>query len=756
MFRFPTFVLLGCLLIAAISCRSRTTNTVEIDLTERLIYAETSSDVQEITFGTKDTQKHDFSGWGDPEKDREGPFQWAVSRNASFTFSAQRRRPLYLHVKMKSFFENPAEVFVNSQKIARIVVDSHRSEYTIPMPANTVVVPSNTVEFRFAEFRSPEGGADTRKLAAAAYQAWITPSRHFREPPKGEFLVVDRVRTGTKRVPAIVLRTGGTIDFYERLNRSSVLRFGFLYRPSPNADGEHSASFSVLLEKDGKPERNLFQKQVARRSTEFVRLPLASWIPENRASIYRIRFQIARDSTDREQTAWLQPVLEMDAPERQQSPDIQDRGAVLRNANKKANVVVILLDAARADHFGCYGYGRNTTPIVDKFAKESILFRRAYTDAVYTLASTASLMTGLYPEHHRILYMKNKLPSGTRTLARVFSENGYETATFVANGNASGAFGMTQGFDEVAEVFRDENYTGWGQDVTNRFSGWLDRIAGNKFFAYLHYREPHDPFNPPEEWVQKFVDPRYKGKIGTSFEKRIRINTNAADLTPEDRNRIRDLYDANLAYGDFQVGQVLDRLRKTGQYDNTIVIVTADHGEAIYEHGFQGHNSQLYEECARIPLIMKLTRGSSERKTVDSLVRTIDLYPTLVDLFGFSRKEISVDGRSSLPYLSSGPSDGRDVITQTTLQHAYSYREEDYKYIIDHVYGGQELYNLDQDPGELHNLIPAEPFRAKYYRSRLMAYTETYRQAALRRRIEKAVIDETARQNLEALGYLNK
>ncbi len=749
-----SLALVFCLLFV-VSCRTRTSNRVEIDLTQRLVYAEKSSDVQEITFGTKDAKKHDFSGWSDPEKDQEGPFQWATSLNPSFTFRAREQRPLYLHVKMKSFFENPAEVFVNSRRVSRILVNPHQNEYTIAMPAGVVSIPSNTVAFQFAELRSPESGADTRKLAAAAYQAWITPSRYFSEPQKGEFLTVDRVRVGTKRIPALILQSGGTIDYLERLNRSSVLRFGYLYRPSQSDGGAHIASFSVLLEKDGAPGTMILQKVVSQKSTEFFRLPLSAWIPENSDSIYRIRFQVTRDSIGRAQTAWLQPVLETDGRERKEAPEVREHAEMLRRTNKDANVVVILLDAARADHFGCYGYGRNTTPIVDGLAKESLLFRRAYTDAVYTLASTASLMTGLYPEHHRILYMKNKLPAGTRTLARVFSENGYRTATFVANGNASGAFGMTQGFETVAEVFRNQNYTGWGQDVTNAFSKWLPTVAGEKFFGYLHYREPHDPFNPPEAWVKKFVDPAYQGEVGVDFEKRVRINTNASDLTAEDRKQIRNLYDANLAYGDFQVGQVIDQLRNAGLYENTIVIVTADHGEAIYEHGFQGHNSQLYEESAHIPLIMKLARKSGGSKAIDPVVRTIDLFPTLVDLLGFSRKEISVDGRSSLPYLVSPLPDGREVFTQTTLQHAYSYRENDYKYVVDRVYGDEELYNLRQDPEERRNLITVEPVRAKFYRSRLMAYMEIYRQSASRRKVEKAVIDESAKQNLEALGYLN-
>ena len=159
--------------------------------------------------------------------------------------------------------------------------------------------------------------------------------------------------------------------------------------------------------------------------------------------------------------------------DRPQKPDYnayRNKLEALRKANRDANVIILLLDAASAGHFGTYGYFRNTTPVTDQLAREGVQFNSAYTQAVYTLASTASLMSGMYPFHHRVLYLKDRLPSDVFTIAEAFRDGGYQTGTFVANGNASTTFGMTQGFQKIREVFRDKNYTGWGQDVTNSFT----------------------------------------------------------------------------------------------------------------------------------------------------------------------------------------------------------------------------------------------------------------------------------------------
>lgn len=731
----------------------------EIRLIDRLPYAEKITNGEVILFGTPQAKPHLVSGWSDPEHDRNVPFQWAVATNPAFRFQVHDRRPYYLHLRMKSFFPNKGEVFVNQQPVGTFAVEDEAEVSTFKLSPAILHNSSNEVELHFAELRAPEGVNDTRQMAAAVYFAIVTSSKYPGEGPtlkEKSYWNVERLRIGGKSTPALNALTGTSFRFYEKLNPGAAFKFGILYDPASLSENDDYAGFRISVKTDEEPQgKQIFYKRVTDKTTAYqeVRLPQFSKGP----NIYQIEMQIERSSSfTSSKTAWLNPVISQNSVEARPRTQVSDGSLqTIRQQNQNANVMIILLDAAAAKHFGCYGYKRNTTPVIDALAKENYVFSRSYTQAVYTLASTATLMSGQYPYHHRITNSKSRLPSETFALGEAFREAGYQTGIFTANGNASGIFGMTQGFTHISEVFRDAGYTGWGQDLTRHFNEWVDSDPNRKFFAYLHYREPHAPFNPPADWIHKFVDPNYKGVKEASYELRQKINMGKVSATQADRDYITALYDANLAYADFQVGELIRNLKRHGIYDRTIILVTADHGEAFWEHNFQGHNSQLYEESIHIPLVVKLSKPG-RGKRINPPVRTIDFYPTLADLLKFSEKKFRHDGRSFLPYFASAPADGREVVTQTLGDRAYSYLDDPYKYIFSPTYSTEELYNLKQDPLEKHDLLKSEPVRAAYFRSRLIALIESKKAMARSQRTEKAVIDDSARENLKALGYLDQ
>jgi arylsulfatase A-like enzyme len=750
------FALVLALSLVFLSCQSHSVEQTEIDLVRNLHLAEQQPDTALIPFGTEEGKPSLISGWSNPEKDHGNPFQWAVARDPSFAFSAQANgRSLNLYLVLKSFFSNPAEVYVNDHHISHIDVEDQTSRHFLPLPAAVVNAEKNVVKLQFTELRSPQNGRDKRQLAAAAYLAVITPSKYIGDVEPGARMIDSSgIRIRNKIYPALTFQTGGSVNYFEKLSNASILSFGYHFRPASYAEDDDFAMFRVSLLKDGAKAESIFYRRLQKGSNEFLSLPLSKYMGSDEAGIYEIRFEIERNSIFNDaETAWIHPVLRTAQPWKQSRTDASVAAAT-QNQSSGGNVLLIVLDAGGASHFHCYGYARNTTPVVDRLAGEGIQFQSAYSNAAYTLASTASLMSGFYPEHHRILSMRDKLPQSITTLAEVFRGAGYRTATFVANGNASGTFGMTQGFDKVAEVFREPNYSGWGKEITEHFTKWLNNNRSGRFFVYLHFREPHDPYNPPEEWVRKFTDPDYSGSIGKTFENRIRINTNDAALTAADRKQIADLYDANLAYGDSQVGEVLQALKRAGLYDNTIVIVTADHGEAFWQHGYQGHNTQVYEESIHIPLVIKMRNGLHAGQKVAQRVRTIDLYPTLMQLLNLPSRHSRLDGESYLPYIISPDDQKREVIAQTTRERQYAYRENQFKFIDDLVYDVWELYDLQKDPEEKHNLMSEQNIRAKYYRSKLLSYIATNRALAAGN-AERAVIDEAARENLRALGYID-
>lgn len=752
-------ILFVCLL--ALGCNSGSLpKRVEIDLAQEFVSTGKKSDTRVIIFGTSDGRKSLLSGWADNEKGQGSSYQWAVAEKASFLFQVDQSRDLYLHMRIKSFFPNQTGVYLNSRFIENILIDNQTEFFTIPFPADAVKAQTNVVELQFSELRPAPRPGDTRKLAAAGYYAVITPSKYLADMSSTipSLWNEDTLRVEEKKVPIMEARTGGSLYSYQWLSRDAVLRFSAYYHASAFAENDDYAAFSVVLKKDGEPEREIYHKRATDSFLDSREIALAPFLQS--PDVYRIEFRLERNSIFNDaRTGWLQPVLLVDpvsAPVRATQSAGLDLES-LRRANRDANVIIMVLDAGGAKHFGCYGYPRNTTPVIDALAKEGTKFDSAYCQAVYTLASTASLMSGLYPIHHRIIYTKNRLSSDIFTMAEAFRAGGYATGTFVSNGNASDIFGMAQGFDKVDDVFRHEDYSGWGQDITDSFERWLGETSHHKFFAYLHYREPHAPFNPPPEWKFKFTDPEYKGSILDSYETRKKINMGELQVTEQDKDFIRSLYDANLNYADYEVGLVLKKLKELGIYDHTIVIVSADHGEAFWEHNFQGHNSQVYQESIHIPMVIKLARGSDVAKENANPIRTIDIYPTLIDLLDLSHKYVNVDGRSFVPYFRSAPADGREIVSQVIMERQYALMDHDYKYLVDLVAHKEELYNLKTDPLEKNNLVVQEPVRAGYFQARLFKMLSTKKTVgAYFQKSEQAVIDEAAKENLKALGYVDE
>jgi arylsulfatase A-like enzyme len=750
-------LLLFCFAALLAGCK-REEGLHKLDLIQLLPYAEHNSDTQVLVFGTTEGKRSQLAGWGEVEKQGNESYQWAVNRSAAFFFNISKTQPLYLHLKIGSFFPNRAQLLINKKPLRTIEIPEVADVVSVAIPENVLQEKTNVIELLFDELRKSRK-PDPRDLAAAAYFAVLTPAKYISDMP-GSFDwngKVDSIILQKKNRAAFVFPAGGSLRFYEKLNRNSVLQFGSYYRPSAMSEDDDFARFTVTVRTANGKSMEIYKKDADSSTYDFRRISLARFVLEEKSAVHEIEFHLQRNSIlDNGRAAWIEPALFLNSERQSDAPDLEQIETLRRN-NNRANVVLIILDAAGAKHVSSYGYFRKTTPNIDELAAHGIRFEQAHTQAVYTLASTASLMSGLDPFNHRIILRRSKLPQHTITLAERFRDGGYDTGTFVANGNASSIFGMTQGFQEVGEVFREPNYSGWGKDITNRFTGWLGKVRAKPFFAYLHYREPHAPFNPPDEFKKQFTDPNYQGLKDASYERRQQINMGEGGSNQAERDYITATYDENLHYGDYEVGRVIAKLKELGVFDNTILVVTSDHGEAFWEHGFQGHNSQLYEESVRIPLVIKLTRNSGiKEKVVNSTVRTIDLYPTLVDLLNLSRRDMRVDGKSFIPYFLSAADDERGVMSQIIEERGYSFKEDGYKFIIHLASRKEELYNLADDPQELKNLVEREPVRAHYMRSRIFGWMASNKRIGRWQKTEKATIDDTTRENLKALGYVDE
>lgn len=305
-------------------------------------------------------------------------------------------------------------------------------------------------------------------------------------------------------------------------------------------------------------------------------------------------------------------------------------------ANKEL-IVLLLVDAMRPDHMGCYGYDKPTTPVLDALAKEGRRYQRVYANAPWTRPSTACFLTGLHASRHRTETGSSKLPKNINTLAKRLKQAGWFTAGFVANGNGGSLARLNNGFDlyrdpsnTYTKARRGKTYNGLptGPFLIDKTMQWLQKTKENKVFLFLFLVDPHDPYYAPKELEKLFLGD-FKGKI-----RRRALWERDNNYPEEERLSMQAVYDAGIRYSDQAIGTFIDALKKMGLYETATLLVTADHGEGFGEHGFYLHAHHFWDEVIRIPL---LARGPRFSPGVDSrLSDSLDIAATVLDLAGAS------------------------------------------------------------------------------------------------------------------------
>ncbi|NIM07318.1 MAG: sulfatase-like hydrolase/transferase, partial [Armatimonadetes bacterium] len=310
----------------------------------------------------------------------------------------------------------------------------------------------------------------------------------------------------------------------------------------------------------------------------------------------------------------------------------RDRQATLSG---KPNIVVILVDALRPDHLGTYGYPRPTSPNLDRLAEDSIVFENAFAQSHSTFLSVPSLFTSLFPlEATKKKLGFFSLREETTTLAERLVRAGYLTAAFSTNVIVHSDYGLHQGF---ANFFCEHDLP--AVPLTDEVLKWLEKNSRRPFFLYMHYMDTHSPYAPQGRFHAEFVPQDYRPsrKIilrahGRDLKRLIKIGY---EFTEEDKAFVTGSYDGEIAFVDWNIGRIIERLRQMDLYDDTVVLLLADHGEELWEHGSVEHAKTLYDEIIRVPLILKLPASEARSgERVSTAVELLDVHPTLIELAG--------------------------------------------------------------------------------------------------------------------------
>lgn len=429
-------------------------------------------------------------------------------------------------------------------------------------------------------------------------------------------------------------------------------------------------------------------------------------------------------------------------------------------SSNSCNVLLVTLDTTRADHLGCYGYQKTTSPHFDALAEQGTRFDLAIAQSAVTPVSHASILTGLNPYQHgvRVIYAARafQLSDTVPTLATVLRQRGWDTGAFVSSFAASEYYGLDQGFDHFDNgmegnvkkqmTLQEDGHWGWGlprnqrrsDDTTDAAIDWM-KNARHPFFLWVHYWDPHDAeIIPPPAIVSRF---------STASSSRVR--------------KAVELYDSEIYFVDSQFGRLMNQLRDLDQYENTIVVVVSDHGQGLGNHNWW-HHRILYQEQIRVPLIVRIPEVASTRNIKD-LVRTIDIFPTIIEALGISQDNM-VQGRSLMGLIQGEKEAGRiayaDQLNLYDLNAMilekrpnddllYCAMDRSWKFVCRPRQPNlNELFHLETDPHEKVNLYAKNHPEALRLLGALQAFNgwvnEPFGEGG----------DATALERLRSLGYV--
>jgi len=668
------------------------------------------------------------SGWGDIESwGMRGLGDHSV---LEVTLPDGDQRKLYFRANacpdlVDSGFVQVMTVLVNDRRVGETRLGRHMKNYSFPVPPGLLHRGPNEIRFQYSSHHSPAElgtGTDRRQLAIGlkrlALSRWKPSWRYpVSYDPGQEEWTVEAPGRFVLPLPDDTASLSFMAEF-RTADTASPCRIRRLRLP-PGGGGLEEVQLTELtpgenreISMSGKRECGL-QGIVFDLESRRGRLSLRG-LPSGRAS----------------------------SPE---PPEI-------RSARRRPpNIVLIILDAARVDHFGTvYRYGRDTTPAISRFAEKSLVFRKTGSLAPYTICSIPTILTGLSFASHGMVDHGLRLSRDILTLAEALHRKGYQTLAFSGSPNDSIRLGFDQGYEAFFEAWKTPPYRDEprGFRVSHRVRECLEHeLDGRPFHLLIHMVPPHEPYEPLPEY-DVFSDPEYAGPANGRISCLSQANEGKLDLDEGDRRQIMALYDGNLRMGDAAVSEILEGLRSTPEWERTVVAITSDHGEAFREHGYFGHNATVYDEMMRVPLILYLPdmlQGSLP--ALDREASLEDLCPTLLALAG-----VEADPRSYGRDLLDPERRERWLYQRSAGTELRALRGFGWKLILTKNGRNIEVYDLHDDPKERHDLGIEEPELTALLAMRLLIESRKYEFVAPERQEAPLAPDDEA--SLKALGYL--
>jgi arylsulfatase A-like enzyme len=448
------------------------------------------------------------------------------------------------------------------------------------------------------------------------------------------------------------------------------------------------------------------------------------------------------------------------------------------------NVLLITVDTLRADHMHCYGYSRKTSPAMDRLGRDGALFLQCLAPAPNTHPSVASILTSLPVSSFDNYVLEGFVPGTVETMASILKEEGYTTGAVVYNPWLSRAMGFSRGFDTYEEVSAKG---GGAAAVTALGLEWIEEKAGEPFFLWIHYLDPHHPYDPPPPFHEAFLPeqpaapPGGRPKTNTRYLKG--LASSGPDAAKIEMERILALYDGEILYTDTEIDRLLAGLERRAFLDRTLTVLTADHGEEFLEHGGMLHGHSLFGELLHVPLLFRLPGRIQPGLRLDARVRALDILPTVLDFCGLPGRD-ACRGASLYPLLAGGSQAlaGPGLVAEKLHRDKMatgpllSLEEGKYKLVAPYfrpycfgyspgkilqsfrefgvfLFGPDEILLFDRalDPGEKHNRASEQKGLARELRRKLKVEARSSPRLGAG---EKKKFDSETLERIRSLGYM--
>ncbi len=713
-----------------------------VDLSEMRHLAEVDDGGWYLDFGTPAQSKFTLgdwrSGWVGRGVEGDTSFAHAGMRGRVY-FNADAQEDLVATIRLRPLGTRALTPYLNNAQLASVPLNKGDlfAEYEVVLPKEQVEAGENYLLLTF-------GGTvpvDGENVSVAVDSIWIRPKEAKSIPtasaPRYDGLMTD-VRIGEAGRPAIALSPESTLRYYVEVPAGGILGFGV---------GAEGGAIPVVVDvaSHGRNTRQVYLADAGPTWSDHT-VDLSAFAGEI------VRIDLSARGTGVGRVAWNAPRILLPSAER----------APLQPAK---NVIVLVVDTLRADKLKPFNSAsRVHTPVVDRLASEGVVLELAQAPENWTKPSVASILTGLHPQTHRQKTGSAALPSSALLLSEHLQAEGFKTGGFIANGYVSDRFGFDQGWDRYTNYIRESKSTE-AKDVFEEAGNWIAGHKDDRFFAYIQTIDPHVPYDPPVAYLEMYDASGYDGQVrprmtGDLLEKAKR-KPPAVVFTEADKVRIEALHDGEISKHDHYLGLFVDRLIELGVWDDTLLVITSDHGEEFDDHASWGHGHSVYQELLHVPLMFRLPNRLPAGARVEEAVGTLDLSATVTELVGVAAMPDN-EGHSLVGLMQGVPLDRPAV--------AFSDFQDDRRVITAGrwkliVRGNltSTMFDLEADPRETTQLeSTASPIGWRYSRMLLGQFLGATDRAnwlsadqkgGTTLQAEDANIDETLKGQLRALGY---